>query len=102
LSSWPASGHLVDLSLLKIRALSRLGVVAHAYNPRYLGGRDQEQHSSKPTPGKKLVRPPPISDNKLRVVMHAYHPSYTRDINRRILVQASLGNNTRPYLKKSD
>jgi hypothetical protein len=26
--------------------------VAHTYNPSYSGDRDQEDHSSKPTPGK--------------------------------------------------
>jgi hypothetical protein len=26
----------------------RLGTAAHAYNPNYLGGRDQEDHSWKP------------------------------------------------------
>jgi hypothetical protein len=27
-------------------------LVAHAYNPSYSGGKDQEDHSSKPAPGK--------------------------------------------------
>jgi hypothetical protein len=31
--------------------------VAHAYNPSYSGGRDQEDHGSKPTIGKQLVKP---------------------------------------------
>jgi hypothetical protein len=31
--------------------------VAHAYNPSYSGGRNQEDHSSKPAPGKQATRP---------------------------------------------
>jgi hypothetical protein len=31
--------------------------VAHACNPSYSGGRDEKDHSSKPTPGKQFVRP---------------------------------------------
>jgi hypothetical protein len=27
--------------------------VAHTHNPSYLGGRDQEDHSSRPAPGEK-------------------------------------------------
>jgi hypothetical protein len=30
------------------RVRARPVLVAHAYNPRYLGGRDQEDHGSKP------------------------------------------------------
>jgi hypothetical protein len=31
--------------------------VAHAYNPGYFGGRDQEDHGSKPVLGKYFERP---------------------------------------------
>jgi hypothetical protein len=31
--------------------------VAHACNPSFLGGSDQKDHSSKPAPGKRFVRP---------------------------------------------
>jgi hypothetical protein len=31
--------------------------VAHDYNPSYSGGRDQEDHSLKPVPGKEFLRP---------------------------------------------
>jgi hypothetical protein len=42
----------------------------------------------------------PVSNNKLRVVAHACHPSYTgalEGIKRRIIVQAGPGKNMRPY-----
>jgi hypothetical protein len=34
------------------------------------------------------------------MVMRACHPNYTESINKRIVVQASLGIKARPYLKK--
>jgi hypothetical protein len=51
--------------------------------------------------GKKLERPPPTSQpiKKLGVVACACHPSYKGSINRKIVVQAGLGINLRPYLK---
>jgi hypothetical protein len=33
------------------------------------------------------------------VVVHAYHPTFTRNVNRKIVVQADLGINSRPYSK---
>jgi hypothetical protein len=33
--------------------------VAHACNPSYSGGRDQEDYGSKPGPGKQFARPYP-------------------------------------------
>jgi hypothetical protein len=39
----------MSLGDLKLKdSLSELVLVAHTYNPSYLGGRDQEDHSSKP------------------------------------------------------
>jgi hypothetical protein len=35
-----------------------LGLVVQAYNPSYLGGRDQEDGILKPAQAKKLARPP--------------------------------------------
>jgi hypothetical protein len=34
-----------------------LGTGVHTYNPSYLGGRNQEDSSSKPALGKKFMRP---------------------------------------------
>jgi hypothetical protein len=31
--------------------------VTYAWNPNYSGGRDQEDHSLKPAPGKQFTRP---------------------------------------------
>jgi hypothetical protein len=66
-----------------------LGMVAHAYNPSYLGGREDN-------PGTKLVKP--HLNQWLNVVVHACHPSYAEKdpamqgrTNRRILDQASQG-----------
>jgi hypothetical protein len=44
---------------------------------------------------------PPISINKkLGVVAHTCHPSYARNINRRVAVQASLGKNGKTLFEK--
>jgi hypothetical protein len=32
-------------------------LVAHAYNPIYSGGKDQDDGGSKPAPGKQFLRP---------------------------------------------
>jgi hypothetical protein len=47
------------------------------------------------------VRLPP-SINKTCVVVIPVIPAITGNVNRRIAVQASLGKNVRPYLKKND
>jgi hypothetical protein len=46
---------------------------------------------SRPAWTKKLARPPPISTNKLGIVVHSYRPSYTGGIGRRISIQAGHG-----------
>jgi hypothetical protein len=43
----------------------------------------------------------PITTNKLGVVIHTCHPSYLRSINRRIIVQDSLGTILRSYLREN-
>jgi hypothetical protein len=55
----------------------QLGAVAHAYNPSYLGGRNQKDHSSRPIQrGDKFAR---FQFNKwLDAVLDANHPSYAR------------------------
>jgi hypothetical protein len=45
--------------ILERIASQRLGGVAHTCNPSYLGGRDGEDHGSRPAWGKKLASPPP-------------------------------------------
>jgi hypothetical protein len=63
------------------------GALVYAYNPRFWGGRDQFETSL----GKKQDS---ISTNKkLGVVVHACHPTYVANINRRISVQVSSGIN---------
>jgi hypothetical protein len=55
----------------------------------------------RPTQAKKLVRHPLLSQSiKLSLVVHACYPSYSEGINRRIVIQTSLGKNARLYLKK--
>jgi hypothetical protein len=45
------------LTLRNVRRDPRAGAMAHACNPSYSGGRDQEDHGSKPAPGKWFERP---------------------------------------------
>jgi hypothetical protein len=74
------------------------GMAAYTCNPRYLGGRDGENHSLKPARVKSLQNP--ISTNKkLSVVVTTCHPTYPGSVTRRIVVQSGLGINMRPYLK---
>jgi hypothetical protein len=64
-------------------------LVAHAYNPSYLGGRDR-----------RIVVFRAIGQNELGMVYHTYNPSYPGSKGRKIVVQGQLGKSTRPYLKK--
>jgi hypothetical protein len=48
--------------------------------------------------GKELVRP--YLNKKLGMVVHSCHPTYTRNMNRRIAVQAGLGINGETLSKK--
>jgi hypothetical protein len=48
--------------------------MAHTCNLISLGGGDWENHSSRSTLGKKLLRP--ISINKLSMLLNTYNPSY--------------------------
>jgi hypothetical protein len=51
-----------------------LGMVAHACNPSYLGGRDQET-AVQGQPGQKVIEIP-IPINELGIVIHIYNLSY--------------------------
>jgi hypothetical protein len=64
-------------------------------NPSYSGGGDWEDGGSKPVQTKSLQGTPsqPI---KASMVVHTCHPSETRNIKRRTMVQPGLGINTRP------
>jgi hypothetical protein len=54
--------------------LFKSDTVAHTCNLSYLGGRNQEDHSSRPVWANSSQDP--ISTNKkLGVVVHTYHPS---------------------------
>jgi hypothetical protein len=54
--------------------------VAHAYNPSYLGGRDQEEQSSKPAWANSLPDPILKVPNPSQApVTHACNPSYSGD-----------------------
>jgi hypothetical protein len=103
-------------------------MVIHTCNPSYSGGRDQEDRGSKPTQenssqdplSKKTLhkirlvawikvkavssRPVPHQKKKkkLDVLAHTYHFSYTGNINRRTVVQASLGIEETLYLKNNE
>jgi hypothetical protein len=61
-----------------------LGTIVHACNPRYSGGRDQEDC---------WLRPDQAKSSRDLILTNEL------DINRRMEVQASLGINWRPYLK---
>jgi hypothetical protein len=50
-------------------------------------------------PGTKSLQVSIFNQYKLGMVTHASHPSFMRSVNRRILVQVSLGINVRPYPK---
>jgi hypothetical protein len=69
-------------------------MVTHAYNPSYLGGEDQEVVQGQP--GRKVPETPsqPI---KAGVLVHSCHSRYAENLNRRIVVEASLGINFRPH-----
>jgi hypothetical protein len=56
-------------------------MVAHTCNPSYLGGRDQEDLSLRPTWVKI-----PIETNKSGMVVHPYDPSYVGDTSRKMSV----------------
>jgi hypothetical protein len=51
-------------------------------------------------PRQKFVRPH-LNQKKLDMMACSYNPSYTRSINRRIIVLAGLGMNVKPYLKNT-
>jgi hypothetical protein len=48
--------------------------------------------------GKNFVRPH-LKQYNGGMMVHAYHPSYEGNVNRRIAIQAFPGINVRPYLK---
>jgi hypothetical protein len=52
--------------------------------------------------GKNVSKTSISTNKKLGVVVHICHPSYTRGINRRIVVQIGLGINVKPYMKNND
>jgi hypothetical protein len=57
--SWPST--LMDPQLgiqptVDIKHLKMLGMVTHTYNLRYLAGRNEEDHVSRPAWGKKVTR----------------------------------------------
>jgi hypothetical protein len=47
--------HLIELQDSEKANFSQ-ALVAHAYNPSYSGGRDQEDHNSKPDQGNSFMR----------------------------------------------
>jgi hypothetical protein len=65
-------------------------MVAHAYNPRYLGNRDWEDRVKDS-----------ISTNKLNVVVHSCPPSHMGSVIRRIKVWVlALGNQHKSLFEK--
>jgi hypothetical protein len=83
--------------LSKFKLIELPGVLAHTCNPSYSVGRDQEDHGSRPA---KTKSGRPHLTQWLGMVMHTCDPSYVIGINRRIMIQASLEKNGRPYSKK--
>jgi hypothetical protein len=62
--------------------------MAHACDPSYSGGRDQEDKRSQPAQAKVRVNPPPcILANKLGIVLHSCGPSGAGGSGRKIMVQ---------------
>jgi hypothetical protein len=74
-------------------------MVAHAYNTSYLRARDGEDQGLRP--GRANSYQDFISSYKLHRVTSTCHPSYMESVNRRIVVQASLGIKVRPYSKNN-
>jgi hypothetical protein len=64
-------------------------MVAHACNPRYLGGRDQEDQGSRPL----------WALNKLEMVAQTCDPRYMEDRGRGTWSQSIHGQKIRPYPK---
>jgi hypothetical protein len=60
-------------------------VVAHTYNPSYLGGGDWEDQVVRPTKAKKLMRPSNLNQ-QLGMVSCACNSSCAGSKNRRIVV----------------
>jgi hypothetical protein len=65
----------------KFLKIKKPGMVAHVYNPSYLGGGDKIVIQDQP--GQKARRPPP-TNKKLGVVSHGCHLSYVGGATRRI------------------
>jgi hypothetical protein len=77
--------------------------VAHAYNPSYSGGRDQEDHSlwaASVGRGKEFTRLISII-KKIGMVAPNRYPSYTGSIRRKIMVLTRPDINSRPYSKNA-
>jgi hypothetical protein len=66
------------------------GAVAHAYNPSYLGGRDQEVHVLRPAQAKspRDLIATNKKKKKLSMMAHTCHPSCMENINRRMPFKA--------------
>jgi hypothetical protein len=64
--------------------------VAYAYNPSYMGGREQRDHGLRPAETKSL-RDPILTNKKLGVVGHTSNLTCAGSVIGRIEVQASLG-----------
>jgi hypothetical protein len=67
------------------------GVVAHANNPSYLGGRNHEDHSLRAARAKNFMRLHLNQQKVEHMVVHAHHSCYAGSINKRISVQVGLG-----------
>jgi hypothetical protein len=72
--------------------------MSYTCNPSYSGGRDQEDHSSKPA---NNLRNPISTNEKLGTVAAcACHPNYPGSVNRRVTVQAGQGIKNETLLEK--
>jgi hypothetical protein len=74
--------------------------VPHAYNSSYSGGGDGEDRCLRPVEvgGGVVHETPPHAINKKLGTVVCLHPICVEDVNRRLVVQASLEINVRSYL----
>jgi hypothetical protein len=95
--NWPSTQVYVCLQCsVQLKTFGELGAVAHAYNSSYLEGRDWEDRGSRPAWGKRFMRP--HLNQQLGMAVGAHHPNYN-SINRRTVIQASLGHKRAPVFK---
>jgi hypothetical protein len=77
-----------------------LAPMTHAYNPSYLGGVDQEDHSSWPAQAKSSQDLISIG-KKLGIVAHVCYPNYCRKNKIKRSRYSQPGKKARPYCQNN-